>query len=104
MEHVQTESAVGLPMVHRLEGDQRQPPVDGDLRQGGILHTMRPAPDDLPHKHSARSSVWTLGSRMTSQPSINYSRVQIPPHEFGQLPVVNAIALGIAVFNVHPLT
>jgi hypothetical protein len=41
---------------------------------------------------------------MTSQPSINYSRVQIPPHEFGQLPVVNAIALGIAVFNVHPLT
>ena len=46
---VQAESAVGLPVVHRLEGDYRQPPIDGDLSQRGILHAVRPAPDDLSH-------------------------------------------------------
>ncbi len=49
MKDVQAESAVGLPVVHRLEGDQRQPPIDGDLRQGSILHAVRPPPDDLSH-------------------------------------------------------
>ena len=44
---VQAESAVGLPVVHRLEGDYRQPPIDGYLRQGGILYAVRPSPDDL---------------------------------------------------------
>ena len=44
---VQAESAVGPPVVHRLEGDQRQPPIYGDLRQGGILHAVRPPPNDL---------------------------------------------------------
>ncbi len=46
---VQAEPAVGLPVIHRLEGDQRQPPINGDLREGGILHAVRPAPDDLSH-------------------------------------------------------
>ena len=46
---VQAEAAVGLPVVHRLEGDYRQPPIDGDLRQRGVLHAVRPSPDDLPH-------------------------------------------------------
>ena len=47
VEDVQPEPAVGLPVIHRLEGDQRQPPIDGDLGQRGILHAVRPAPDDL---------------------------------------------------------
>ena len=49
MKDVQPESAVGLPVIHRLEGDQRQPPIYGDLCQGGILHAVRPAQDDLSH-------------------------------------------------------
>ena len=44
---VQPEPAVGLPVIHRLEGDQRQPRIDGDLSQCGILHAVRPAPYDL---------------------------------------------------------
>ena len=34
-------------MVHRLEGDHGQPPIDGGLCQLGVLHAMRPAPGDL---------------------------------------------------------
>ena len=44
---VQPESTVGLPVVHRLEGDQRQTPINGDLSQCGILHAVRPSPDNL---------------------------------------------------------
>ena len=104
MEHVQTKSAVGLPMVHRLEGDQRQPPVDGELRQGGIQHTMRPAPDDLPHKHFRE--IFGLDLRQQDDVAAGDQLFTGPDstHEFGQLAVVNAIALGIAVLNVHPLT
>ena len=79
VEDVQAEPAVGLPVVHRLERDQRQPPIDGDLSQGGILHAVRPAPDDLSRRISARSSAWTLGSTMTSQSAMSCSRVPIPP-------------------------
>src|SRR5680860_1210623 len=40
VEHVQVEGAVGGPVVHRLERDQRQPPVDGLLGKLLILHTV----------------------------------------------------------------
>ena len=44
---VKPEPAIGLPVIHRLEGDQRQPRIDGDLGQRRILYAVRPAPDDL---------------------------------------------------------
>ncbi len=51
VEDVQAHAPVTLPVVHRLEGDQGQPTIDGDLGQGRVLHAVRPAPDDLfgPH-------------------------------------------------------
>ena len=53
---------------------------------------------------------WVVDRR--AQPSENNGTLTIAgergeadsTHEFGQLAVVNAIALGIAVLNVHPLT
>ena len=59
---VQPEPAVGLPVIHRLERDQRQPPIDGDLGQGGVLHAVRPAPDDLSRPH--------LGQDLRPEPSV----------------------------------
>src|SRR6478609_449410 len=48
VEDVEAERAVLVPVVHRLEGDERQLPVDGGLRQLGVLHAVRPAPEHLP--------------------------------------------------------
>ena len=48
VEHVQAEGAVAVPVVHRLEGDQRELLVDGDLRELLVLHAVRPTPEDLP--------------------------------------------------------
>jgi hypothetical protein len=35
-------------MVHGLERDQRERPVDGYLGELRVLHAVRPAPEDLP--------------------------------------------------------
>jgi hypothetical protein len=48
VDDVQAELAVVRPMVHRLEGDQGQAPVDGQLGDLLVLHAVRPAPQDLP--------------------------------------------------------
>src|SRR5660397_152834 len=48
VEHVQVEGTVTVPVVHRLEGDQCEPLVDGELRQLLVLHAVRPPPEDLP--------------------------------------------------------
>jgi hypothetical protein len=47
VEDVQAERAVGGPVVHRLEGDERQPPFHGQLRELLVLDAVRPAPQHL---------------------------------------------------------
>ena len=44
---MQAEAAVAGPVVHRLEGDQRELLVDGQLGDGAVLDAVRPAPEDL---------------------------------------------------------
>src|ERR1035441_7699863 len=44
---VQAERTIGRPVIHRLEGDQRQPAVDADLGDLLVLDAMRPAPQHL---------------------------------------------------------
>ena len=51
VEHVQAEGTVALPVVHRLECDQRELQVDGDLREFLVLHAVRPPPENLPDAH-----------------------------------------------------
>jgi hypothetical protein len=46
---VQAESAIGLPVVHYLEGDQRQPPINGDLREGGPARSAASPRRPVPH-------------------------------------------------------
>ena len=47
VEDVDAEVALLGPVVHRLEGDQRQPALDRELGHARVLHAVRPAPDDL---------------------------------------------------------
>ncbi len=63
VEDVQTESAIGLPVVHCLECDERQPAIDGFLREGRILHAVRPAPDHLSGHEFRQADPQRLGDR-----------------------------------------
>ena len=47
VEHVDAEVALAGPVVHRLEGDQRELAVDRQLRHPRVLDAVRPAPHDL---------------------------------------------------------
>ena len=48
VEDMQAEAAVAGPVVHGLEGDQREFLVDRQLGDGPVLDAVRPAPEDLP--------------------------------------------------------
>ena len=48
VEHVHHVFPIGSPVVHGLPCDQRELLVNRDLRQFGVLNSMRPAPHDLP--------------------------------------------------------
>jgi hypothetical protein len=51
MKDVQPEGTTGRPVVHCLERDKREPPVDTQLGDLLVLDTMRPAPQHLPFPH-----------------------------------------------------
>ena len=99
---VQPEPAVGLPVIHRLEGDQRQPPIDGDLGQGGILHAVRPAPDDLSHMEFGE----ILGLDLGQQDDVAVGDELFPgadsTDEFGQCVVRGAEIRAVAVLEEDP--
>ena len=60
VEHVQPDRAVDRPVVHRLEGDHRQPAVDGQLGDLGILHAVRPSPEHRAGLHRGHVCVLRL--------------------------------------------
>ena len=66
VEHVEPDVAVAGPVVHGLEGDQGQPPVDGELGELGILDAVGPAPQDAALASSRRSACCGFGSTTTS--------------------------------------
>gem|GEM_PF-4410293 len=47
VEDVQPETTVAGPVVHGFEGDECELLVDGQLGDGTVLDTVRPAPEDL---------------------------------------------------------
>jgi hypothetical protein len=51
VEDVQVEVPIAGPVVHGLEGDQRQPLIDSDLGDRGVLNAVWPAPEDLSFAH-----------------------------------------------------
>ena len=63
MEHVQVERAVIGPVVHGLERDQGQPPVDAQLGDVLVLHAVRPAPQHLALAHVRKVLRQRLGQQ-----------------------------------------
>ena len=99
---VQPESAVGLPVVHRLEGDQRQAPIDGDLRQRGILHAVRPPPNNLSRIEFGE----ILGLDLGQQNDVASGDELLPgadsADESGQCVIRGAKLRAVAVFEEDP--
>ena len=96
VEDVQAEAAVAGPVVHRLEGDQRELLVDGQLGDGPVLDAVRPAPEDLPVAELGQ----VLGLRLGQEDDVGF-RQQLrargdAPHQRRQLGVGNAEALAVA--------
>src|SRR6266851_7560340 len=60
---MQAERAVARPVVHRLKGDQGQPPVNAQLGDFLVLDAVRPAPQDLPLAQLAEVSRQRLGEQ-----------------------------------------
>ena len=102
MKDVQAESAVGLPVVHRLESDQRQPAIDGDLREGGILHAVRPSPDDLSHMQFGEILGLDFGQQDDVAVGDELFTRPDSTHEVGQCDVGGAKVHSVAVFKEDP--
>ena len=63
VEDVEADRAVAGPVVHRLEGDQRELLVDGHLGELRVLHAVGPAPQDLPGTEGGDVGVLRLGQQ-----------------------------------------
>ncbi len=99
VEHVQVERAVVGPVVHRLEGDQGQPPVDRDLGEPLVLDAVRPAPENLP-----LAEIDEFGrERLGQQHDIAFGEELLPRAEAAdhgrQVRVGDAEALRVTVFK-----
>ena len=97
---MQTERAVRIPVVHRLKGDQGQPPLDAQLGDLPVLDTVRPAPQDLPVPHLRE----VLGLRFGQQDDIAFREELVagakPGHQRGQLVIGHAEPLAVAVLEI----
>ena len=103
VEDVEAEAAVAGPVVHRLESDQRQFLVDGQLGDGPVLHAVRPAPEDLPVAELGQ----VLGLRLRQEDDVG-GRQQLlsrcdAPHERRELGVGKAEALAVAFLEDQPV-
>src|SRR5512146_2821478 len=100
MKDVQPEGTSGRPVVHCLERDKREPPVDAQLGDLLVLDTMRPAPQDLPLPHPFEVRWLRLGQ----QDDIAFRdelRTGAKPCDAGREPLVGyAETLTVAVLKV----
>ena len=70
VEDVQAEAAVAGPVVHGLEGDQRELLVDRQLGDGPVLDAVRPAPEDLPVPEFGQ----VLGLRLGQEDDVGFGQ------------------------------
>ena len=100
---VQPESAVSLPVVHCLEGDQRQPPINGYLGQGRILHAVWPAPDDLSQIEFGQILGLDFGQQNDVAAGDELFTCPDSTYEFGQGVVSGAELRAVAMLEENPL-
>ncbi len=90
-------------MVHRLEGDQGEPSVDGQLGERLVLHAVRPAPQDLTLAQLGHVAVQRLG--LQDDVALG-DQLLVAAHagdELAQVVVADAEPLAVAGLEVHPL-
>lgn len=98
------EGARGGPVVHGLPGDQGQPSVDADLGHLLVLHTVRPAPQDLALAQLGDVVVHRFGQQrdvaLGDEPLAGAQAY----HEWSQRVVGDAEAFAVALFEEDPLS
>ena len=103
MEHVQSKAAACVPVVHRLEGDQGEPPVDRELGNLLIMYAVRPAPQDM----SVAQLLEVLGQGFGEQDDIAARHQFLPRQQPGdvrsQLLIRDAETPAVAAFEVDEL-
>ena len=99
VEDVQAELAVVRPVVHRLEGDQGQTPVDGQLGDLLVLHAVRPAPQDLPVPQFGEVLRQRLGQQDDVAVGDQPRAGQQPGDQWRQPLVGHAEAFAVALFE-----
>jgi hypothetical protein len=97
---MQAERTVSIPVVHRLKGDQGEPPLDAQLGDLLVLDTMRPAPQDLPDPHLRQ----VLGLRLGQQDDIAFREELFagtePGHTRCELVIGYAELLAVAALKI----
>ena len=81
VEDVQAEAAVAAPVVHGLPRDEREALVDGELRDLGILHAVRPAPQHLALPQGLHVGGLRLGQQHDVGPVENLCPIEHAAHE-----------------------
>ena len=101
VEHVQVEGTVAVPVIHRLECDERELPVDGHLRELLVLHAVRPSPEHLPDTQRGDVAEQRLGL----QEDVALLDELLTGPEAGDpalQPVVgHAVAIPVSLLEVH---
>jgi len=103
VEDMQAEAAVAGPVVHGLEGDQREFLVDRQLGDGPVLDAVRPAPQDLPVPELGQ----VLGLRLGQEDDVGFRQQLLSgrdaPHEGCKIGVGPAEALAVASLEDQPV-
>ena len=101
VEHVQTEVALPGPVVHRLEGDEGEPTVDRGLRQPGVLHTVRPAPQDATLRDLGHLSQLGFREQQHVGGVDHLGALRHPPHARLDKAGIELEVGGVAAFDDH---
>ena len=97
---VQAEGAVGRPVVHRLERDQRKTAVDAQLGDFLVLNTMRPAPQDLSRSHLFEVGCLRLGEQDDIAVREQLGTGPKPRDATGELLVADAEVLSVTSLQI----
>lgn len=99
VEDMEAEAAVTCPVVHGLEGDQRELLVDGQLGDGAVLDAVRPTPEDLAVAEFRQVLRLRLGQQDDVGVGNDLAAGGNPSHEGGQMGVRNAEPFTVALFE-----
>ena len=103
VQHVEAERPVRGPVVHRLEGDHRQSPVDRLLGDLDVLYAVRPSPENLPRTHLGEVRRQRLGKQDDVRVREQLLVRTEPADQRPELLVRHAEVLAVSGLEEHPV-